>query len=63
MAAGRVPLKSPEPGERERLEKEIVLQLVRALHRRTEITLRPLIRPDELDGPCNISISPCGKRR
>ena len=25
MAAGRVPLKSPEPGERERLEKEIVL--------------------------------------
>ena len=48
MAAGRVPLKSPEPGERERLEKEIVLRLVRALHRRTEVTLRPLVSPEEL---------------
>jgi nanoRNase/pAp phosphatase (c-di-AMP/oligoRNAs hydrolase) len=54
MAAGRVPLKSAEPGERERLEREIVLQLVRVLRRRTEVTLRPLISLDELDGASNI---------
>jgi len=48
MAAGRVPLKSTEPGERERLEKEIVLHLIRALHHRTEVTLRPLMSPEEL---------------
>ncbi len=57
MAAGRVPLKSPEPGERERLEKEIVLRLVRALHRRTEVTLRPLISPEELGDARNLSFT------
>jgi nanoRNase/pAp phosphatase (c-di-AMP/oligoRNAs hydrolase) len=50
MAAGRVPLKSAEPGERERLEKEIVLHLVRALRHRTEVTLRPLMSPEEIGG-------------
>ena len=50
MAAGRVPLKGADPGERERLEKEIVHQLIHALRRRTKVTLRPLIRPDELRG-------------
>jgi nanoRNase/pAp phosphatase (c-di-AMP/oligoRNAs hydrolase) len=57
MAAGRVPLKSPEPGERERLEKEIVLHLVHALHRRSEVTLRPLISPEELGGARNPSFT------
>jgi hypothetical protein len=50
MAAGRVPLKSPDPGERESLEKEIVLHLIRALHHRTEVALRPLMSPEELGG-------------
>jgi len=54
MAAGRVPLKSPEPGEREHLEKDIVRHLVHALRHRTEVTLRPLISPDELGDPRNI---------
>ncbi len=48
MAAGRVPLKSPEAGERERLEKEIVLHLIRALHHRSEVALRPLMSPEEI---------------
>jgi nanoRNase/pAp phosphatase (c-di-AMP/oligoRNAs hydrolase) len=56
MAAGRVPLKSADPAERERLETEIVFQFIRALHRRTDITLRSLIGPEELDGVCNKSL-------
>jgi len=48
MAGGKVPLKGSGTEERERLEKEIVLRLVRVLRRRTDVTLRPLISPAEI---------------
>jgi nanoRNase/pAp phosphatase (c-di-AMP/oligoRNAs hydrolase) len=63
MAAGRIPLKSTEPAEQERLEKEIVLRLVRALHRRTEFTLRPLVSPDEIAGADNMFFNRETRRR
>lgn len=48
MAGGKVPLKGSGTEERDRLEKEIVLRLVRVLRRRTDFTLRPLINPTEI---------------
>jgi len=49
MAGGKIPLNSMTVEQREQLEKELVLTLIRHLRRREDVTLRPLIGPMELN--------------
>jgi len=49
MAGGRIPLNNMTVEQREQLEKDLVLTLIRHLRHREDVTLRPLIGPMELN--------------
>ena len=48
MAGGKLPLAGLDPEQRDKLQKDLVLKLIRILRRRDDVVLRPLIGPKEL---------------
>ena len=55
LAGGQIPLKGLDAAKQREIQEDVVMRLIKIVRRRAEVSLKPLISPEELERTCKLA--------